>query len=47
MANVLLLNATYEPLSVLSLRRAAKLLLKERVEPVATDTVAADSVPLA
>ena len=41
MANVLLLNATYEPLSVLSLRRAAKLLLKERAEPVA-----ADSVPL-
>ena len=26
MANVLLLNATYEPLSVLSVRRAAKLL---------------------
>ena len=46
MANVLLLNATYEPLSVLSLRRAAKLLLKERVEPVATDTAAADSIPL-
>ena len=41
MANVLLLNATYEPLSVLSLRRAAKLLLKERAEPVA-----AESVPL-
>jgi 5-methylcytosine-specific restriction endonuclease McrA len=41
MASVLLLNATFEPLSVLSLRRAAKLLLKERAEPVA-----ADSVPL-
>ena len=40
MANVLLLNATYEPLSVLSLRRAAKLLLKERVEPVAADSIA-------
>ena len=39
MANVLLLNATYEPLSVLSLRRAAKLLLKERAEPVATDSL--------
>ena len=39
MANVLLLNATYEPLSVLSLRRAAKLLLKDRAEPVAADSV--------
>ena len=39
MANVLLLNATYEPLSVLSLRRVAKLLLKERAEPVATDSL--------
>jgi 5-methylcytosine-specific restriction endonuclease McrA len=39
MATVLLLNATYEPLSVLSLRRAAKLLLKERAEPVAADTI--------
>ncbi len=42
METVLLLNATYEPLSVLSLRRAAKLLLGERVEPVAMD-----SIPLA
>jgi 5-methylcytosine-specific restriction endonuclease McrA len=33
---VLLLNATYEPLALLSLRRAAKLLLKERAEPVST-----------
>lgn len=39
MEGVLLLNATYEPLSVLSLRRAAKLLLKERVEPVATESI--------
>ena len=36
---VLLLNATYEPLSVLSLRRAAKFILKERVEPVATENI--------
>ena len=40
MASVLLLNATYEPLSILSLRRAAKLLLKERVEPMAADSIA-------
>lgn len=39
MAGVLLLNATYEPLAVLSLRRAAKLLLKERAEAVAADSV--------
>jgi 5-methylcytosine-specific restriction endonuclease McrA len=39
MANILLLNATYEPLSVLSLRRAAKLLLKNRAEPVVSDNV--------
>lgn len=37
MESILLLNATYEPLAVLSLRRAAKLLLKERVEPVVAD----------
>ncbi len=39
MGEVLLLNATYEPLSILSLRRAAKLLLNERVEPVAEDAI--------
>lgn len=39
MIGVLLLNATYEPLAVLSLRRAAKLLLKERVEAVTADDV--------
>lgn len=39
MREVLLLNATYEPLSVLSLRRAAKLLLNERVEPVAGEAI--------
>jgi 5-methylcytosine-specific restriction endonuclease McrA len=39
MEGVLLLNATYEPLSILSLRRAAKLLLKERAEPVASESV--------
>lgn len=37
MGEVLLLNATYEPLSVLSLRRAAKLVLNERVDAVADD----------
>jgi 5-methylcytosine-specific restriction endonuclease McrA len=37
MGEVLLLNATYEPLSVLSLRRAAKLVLNERVDAVAED----------
>jgi 5-methylcytosine-specific restriction endonuclease McrA len=35
----LLLNATYGPLSVLSVCRAAKLLLRERAEPVAADSV--------
>jgi 5-methylcytosine-specific restriction endonuclease McrA len=40
MRDVLLLNATYEPLSVMSLQRAAKLLLKERVEPVAGENLA-------
>ncbi len=39
MTGVLLLNATYEPLTVLSLRRAAKLLLKERAEAIGADTV--------
>lgn len=43
MNGVLLLNATYEPLSVLSLRRAARLLLRERAEPVAAEP----TVPLA
>lgn len=38
MEGVLLLNATYEPLAVLSVRRAAKLLLRERVEPVAGES---------
>jgi 5-methylcytosine-specific restriction endonuclease McrA len=38
MENVLLLNTSYEPLSLLSLRRAAKLMLNERVEPVADDS---------
>ena len=36
---VLLLNATYEPLTVLSLPRAVKLLLRGRVEPVAEEPV--------
>jgi len=39
MTGVLLLNATYEPLSILSLRRAARLLLKERAEAVTGDNV--------
>ncbi len=43
MEGILLLNATYEPLSILSLRRAARLLLKERAEPVVTEPI----VPLA
>ena len=36
---VLLLNATYEPLAVLSLPRAVKLLLRERVEPAAEERI--------
>jgi 5-methylcytosine-specific restriction endonuclease McrA len=43
MDGVLLLNASYEPLAVLSLHRATKLLLRERVEPVA-DGVATEAV---
>lgn len=39
MEGILLLNATYEPLSVLTLRRAAKLLLRERVEPVVAENI--------
>jgi hypothetical protein len=35
----LLLNATYEPLAVLSLPRAIKLLLKERVEPATEERI--------
>jgi 5-methylcytosine-specific restriction endonuclease McrA len=34
MSNVLVLNATYEPLSVVSVRRAVLLLLKEKAEVV-------------
>jgi len=34
MSNVLVLNATYEPLSVVSIRRAIVLLLKEKAEVV-------------
>jgi 5-methylcytosine-specific restriction endonuclease McrA len=34
MARVLVLNATYEPINVCTLRRAAVLLLKEKAEPV-------------
>lgn len=36
-SGVLLLNATYEPLAVLSVKRAVKLVGKERVEPVAAE----------
>lgn len=36
---VLLLNATYEPLAVLSAQRALKLVSKDRVEPVSSDDV--------
>jgi 5-methylcytosine-specific restriction endonuclease McrA len=36
---VLLLNATYEPLAVLSLPRAVKLLLRGRVEAVAEEKI--------
>jgi hypothetical protein len=32
--SILLLNASYEPLAVLSLPHAVSLLLRERVEPV-------------
>lgn len=39
MEAILLLNATYEPLAVLSLPRAIKLLLKGRVEPVAEERI--------
>ncbi len=39
MDTVLLLNATYEPLAVLSLPRAVKLLLRGRVEPVAEERI--------
>lgn len=39
MRGILLLNATYEPLSVLSVRRATKLLLRERVEPVVDESI--------
>jgi 5-methylcytosine-specific restriction endonuclease McrA len=34
MARVLVLNATYEPINVCTLRRAAVLLLKEKAEPL-------------
>lgn len=43
MEGVLLLNASYEPLAVLSLRRAAKLLMRERVEPVVSDALRLNS----
>jgi len=38
-SGVLLLNATYEPLAVLSVKRAVKLVGKERVVPVAAEQV--------
>jgi 5-methylcytosine-specific restriction endonuclease McrA len=46
-SGVLLLNATYEPLAVLSVKRAVKLVCKERVVPVAaeqTPVIGADQV---
>lgn len=39
MADVLLLNASYEPLAVITRRRAVSLLLKERVEAVSAELV--------
>jgi 5-methylcytosine-specific restriction endonuclease McrA len=43
-SGVLLLNATYEPLAVLSVRRAAKLVRRERVVPEALEQVTATLV---
>lgn len=39
MANILLLNASYEPLAVISRRRAMSLLLKGRVEAASSEAV--------
>jgi hypothetical protein len=39
MADVLLLNASYEPLAVITRRRAVSLILKERVEAVSAELV--------
>ncbi len=39
MAEVLLLNASYEPLAVITQRRAVSLLLKGRVEAACTEEV--------
>ena len=39
MARVLLLNASYEPLAVITLKRAASLLLKERAEAAGEDAL--------
>jgi 5-methylcytosine-specific restriction endonuclease McrA len=36
---ILLLNASYEPLKVLTLARAVKLLMRDRVEPVGEDRI--------
>ena len=48
MGNVLLLNATYEPLTILPVRRALSLLLRGRVDAVSDDYIslagAADSL---
>jgi 5-methylcytosine-specific restriction endonuclease McrA len=41
-SGVLLLNATYEPLAVLSVKRAIKLVGKERVVPVAAEQLTVD-----
>lgn len=39
MANVLLLNASYEPLAVITLRRAVSLLMRGRVEAACDDAI--------
>ena len=39
MINVLLLNASYEPLAVISQRRAISLILKGRVEAVCEEVI--------
>lgn len=38
-ANVLLLNASYEPLDIISLRRAVSLMVRGRVEPASEEAV--------
>lgn len=40
MAHVLLLNASYEPLAVVTQRRALALLIRDRVEAASTDSIA-------